>query len=110
MTLMGALPRNRTGNVDRVRLLATLDNLTAREREVLALLAEGLTDRGIGEHLWVTRKTVETHIRHILTKLNVPNGPQHNRRVLAAVAYLHADPGAATATRAPSRTVRRRGT
>ena len=45
---------------------AELDELTAREREVLALLAEGLTDRGIGERLWLTPKTVETHVRHIL--------------------------------------------
>lgn len=66
--------------------------LTRREREILALLAEGLTDRGIGERLWLTRKTVETHIRHILAKLNIPDGPHHNRRVLAAVVYLHAEP------------------
>lgn len=67
-----------------------IDALTAREQEVLALVAQGLTDRGIGERLWLTRKTVETHIRHILAKLNVPHDPQHNRRVLAAIAYLRA--------------------
>jgi DNA-binding NarL/FixJ family response regulator len=65
-----------------------LDELTAREHEVLILLANGLTDRGIGETLWLTSKTVETHVRHILTKLNLPTGTQHNRRVLAAVTYL----------------------
>ena len=62
--------------------------LTAREREVLALLAEGLTDRGISERLWLNPKTTETHIRHILTKLNLPNDTQHNRRVLAVLTYL----------------------
>jgi|HubBroStandDraft_6_1064221.scaffolds.fasta_scaffold1598251_1 DNA-binding NarL/FixJ family response regulator len=65
-----------------------LGELTAREQEVLTLLAQGLTDRGIGETLWLTSKTVETHVRHILTKLNLPTGTQHNRRVLAAVTYL----------------------
>jgi DNA-binding NarL/FixJ family response regulator len=65
-----------------------LDELTAREREVLALLAEGLTDRGISESLWLTPKTVETHIRHILAKLNLPTGAYHNRRVLAVLTYL----------------------
>jgi DNA-binding NarL/FixJ family response regulator len=67
---------------------ARLDELTPREREILALIAEGLTDRGIGERLWLTRKTVESHIRHILTKLGVPTDGTHNRRVLAAVGYL----------------------
>jgi DNA-binding CsgD family transcriptional regulator len=86
--------RDRTAHDDRGytkgRSDPAVDTLTAREREVLALLAQGLTDRGIGEHLWLTRKTVETHIRHILAKLNIPDGPQHNRRVLATVVYLHA--------------------
>ncbi len=65
-----------------------LDDLTPREREVLALLAEGLTDRGIGERLWLTPKTVETHTRHILAKLNLPTEAGYNRRVLAVLAYL----------------------
>jgi DNA-binding NarL/FixJ family response regulator len=68
-----------------------LRELTAREREVLALLAEGLTDRGIGERLWLTPKTVETHVRHILAKLDLPNSTQYNRRVLAVLAYLRED-------------------
>ena len=66
-----------------------LDTLTDREREVLQLMAEGLTDRGIGERLWLTPRTVETHIRHILQKLNLPNNPNHNRRVHAVLTYLH---------------------
>ena len=68
-----------------------LKELTAREREVLALIAEGLTDRGIGERLWLTPKTVETHVRHILSKLNLPSNTQSNRRVLAVLAYLRED-------------------
>jgi DNA-binding CsgD family transcriptional regulator len=67
---------------------AALEDLTAREREVLALVAEGLTDRGIGERLWLTPKTVETHVRHILAKLRLPADARHNRRVLAVRAYL----------------------
>jgi DNA-binding NarL/FixJ family response regulator len=65
-----------------------LDELTAREREVLALMAEGLTDRGISERLYVTPKTIETHIGHIFGKLGIPATPAHNRRVHAVLAYL----------------------
>jgi serine/threonine-protein kinase len=65
-----------------------LDTLTDREREVLQLMAEGLTDRGISERLWLTPRTVETHIRHILQKLNLPNDANHNRRVHAVLTYL----------------------
>ena len=62
--------------------------LTGREREVLALMAEGLSDRGIGQRLFVTTKTVETHVRHIFSKLDLPRGAAENRRVHAVVAYL----------------------
>jgi DNA-binding NarL/FixJ family response regulator len=65
-----------------------LDELTKREREVLSLLAQGLTDRAISQKLWLTPKTVETHVRHILAKLNLPTGTHHNRRVLAVLTYL----------------------
>ena len=58
----------------RRRVAGPLDELTDREREVLALMAEGLTDRGIAERLWLTPRTVETHIRHILRKLDLPDG------------------------------------
>jgi DNA-binding NarL/FixJ family response regulator len=68
-----------------------LEELTAREREVLTLLAEGLTDRGISERLWLTPKTVETHVRHILAKLSLPADTHHNRRVLAVLAYFRAE-------------------
>ena len=68
-----------------------LEQLTAREREVLALMAEGLTDRAIADRLWVTTKTVETHVRHILARLRLPADPQHNRRVLAVLTYMRND-------------------
>jgi DNA-binding NarL/FixJ family response regulator len=74
--------------VDRAREDDPLGELTAREREVLALMAEGLTDRGISERLYVTPKTTETHIRHIFAKLAIPATPAHNRRVNAVLTYL----------------------
>jgi DNA-binding NarL/FixJ family response regulator len=55
-----------------------------------ALVAEGLTDRAIAKRLWLTTKTVETHIRHILRKLDLPAGAAHNRRVQAVLTYLRA--------------------
>jgi DNA-binding NarL/FixJ family response regulator len=66
-----------------------LDELTAREREVLALVAQGRTDRGIAEALWLSPKTVETHVRTIFRKLDLPSSPAENRRVHAVLAYLH---------------------
>jgi DNA-binding NarL/FixJ family response regulator len=65
-----------------------LSELTPREREILTLVAQGLSDRGIGRRLWLAPRTVETHIRHVLTKLDLPSDGEHNRRVLAAVVYL----------------------
>jgi DNA-binding NarL/FixJ family response regulator len=72
------------------RVQDPLGALTAREREVLALVAEGRTDRGISEDLFVTRKTVETHIRSILRKLDLPEDAGENRRVHAVLTYLRA--------------------
>jgi len=74
--------------VDRAREDDPLRELTKREREVLALMAEGMTDRGISERLYVAPKTIETHIRHIFSKLGIPATPAHNRRVHAVLAYL----------------------
>ena len=67
-----------------------LAELTPREREMLGLMAEGLTDRGIAERLWLTPKTVETHVRHILRKLDLPQGAAYNRRVRAVLTQLRA--------------------
>ena len=65
-----------------------LDVLTAREREVLTLMAEGRSNAGIGAQLWVTEGTVEKHVRSILSKLDLPETQADHRRVLAVVAYL----------------------
>ena len=65
-----------------------LAELTPREREVLALVAQGKTDRGIAEELFVTRKTVEAHVRSILGKLDLPADASENRRVHAVLAFL----------------------
>ena len=64
--------------------------LTPREREVLALVAQGKTDRGIALELVVTRKTVEAHVRSILAKLELPQDVTENRRVHAVLAFLQA--------------------
>ena len=62
--------------------------LSAREREVLALMAEGRSNAGIARRLWVTEGTVEKHVRAILTKLNLPNADDDHRRVLAVITFL----------------------
>ena len=64
--------------------------MTAREREVLGLMAEGLTNAGIAKRLWLTERTVETHVRHVLMNLGLPAGDDGHRRVLAVLAYLRA--------------------
>ena len=56
--------------------------------EVLALVAEGLTNAGIGSRLFLTVNTVETHVRNVLMKLDVPGQADGHRRVLAVLAYL----------------------
>jgi len=65
--------------------------LTARELEVLALIAEGRTDRGIARQLFVTPKTVEAHVRSIFRKLDLPAEATDNRRVHAVLAFLRAN-------------------
>jgi serine/threonine-protein kinase PknK len=67
-----------------------LDALSPREREVLALMAEGRSNAGIGRQLWVTEGTVEKHVRSILMKLQVPETDDDHRRVHAVITFLEA--------------------
>jgi DNA-binding NarL/FixJ family response regulator len=62
--------------------------LTSREREVLALMAEGRTNRGIARRLWLTDRTVETHVSSIMAKLGLADTDEDHRRVLAVLAWL----------------------
>ncbi|WP_197379220.1 response regulator [Mycolicibacterium mengxianglii] len=62
--------------------------LSTREHEVLTLMAQGLSNGGIGRRLWVTEGTVEKHVRSILTKLNLPETGDDHRRVRAVIMYL----------------------
>jgi DNA-binding NarL/FixJ family response regulator len=62
--------------------------LTEREREVLALMAEGRSNKSISERLFLSPKTVEAHVRHIFMKLGINESPDDHRRVLAVVAFL----------------------
>lgn len=64
--------------------------LSEREREVLALMAEGRSNAGIGHRLWVTEGTVEKHVRSIMSKLNLSDTGEDHRRVLAVIAFLDA--------------------
>ena len=68
----------------------TLAALTPRELEVLGLMAEGRTNAGIARILWLTEKTVETHVSSILGKLGLAQSADDHRRVLAVLAYLRA--------------------
>ena len=65
-----------------------IDDLSDREREVLALMAEGRSNRAIAERLVITERTVEKHVRSILAKLRIPESEDDHRRVLAVLAYL----------------------
>ena len=65
-----------------------LDVLSPREREVLALMAEGRSNAGIARELWVTEGTVEKHVHSILGKLRLPESTDDHRRVLAVLTYL----------------------
>ena len=69
---------------------APLGELSAREREVLQLMAQGRSNAGIAHALWVTEGTVEKHVHSILAKLPLPSSADDHRRVLAVLAYLQA--------------------
>jgi serine/threonine-protein kinase len=76
------LARRRTG---------PLQDLTDREREVLALMAEGHSNEGIGERLFLSQRTVETHIRQIFLKLDLRDTPAYHRRVVAVLTFLRSN-------------------
>jgi DNA-binding NarL/FixJ family response regulator len=82
-----ALVREMLGARHRTDRLAVL---TPREREVLALMAEGRSNSGIAHTLWVTEGAVEKHVRHILAKLNLASESHDHRRVLAVLTFLEA--------------------
>jgi serine/threonine-protein kinase PknK len=67
-----------------------LEGLTARERDVLALMAEGRSNTGIARALWIAEGTVEKHVRNIFQRLRLPDAPDDHRRVLAVIAFLGA--------------------
>ena len=64
-----------------------LSDLTARELDILALIAEGHSNSAICRRLWITDKTIESHVRRIFIKLGLPPSGALNRRVIAAVAF-----------------------
>ena len=67
-----------------------LGELTEREREVLGLIAEGLSNKGVAARLFITERTVEAHVKQIFLKLRLEANPASHRRVLAVLAYLRA--------------------
>ena len=76
----------------RARPASALGQLTGREREVLALMAEGRSNKGICERLFLGPKTVEGHVRNIFAKLGVGESADDHRRVLAVLSYLRSAP------------------
>ena len=74
--------------VARKRARGPLDVLTKREREVLALVAEGHSNGAIGDKLFLSRKTVDAHISQVFLKLDLREAPEHHRRVLAVLVFL----------------------
>jgi DNA-binding NarL/FixJ family response regulator len=75
--------------IDRPRVRSPLDRLTARERDVLALMAEGWSNLGIAQRLHLAPKTIESHVGALLAKLDLEEAPDENRRVRAVLEFLH---------------------
>ncbi|MFD6197517.1 Transcriptional regulatory protein DegU [Mycobacteroides salmoniphilum] len=65
-----------------------IDALSQREREVLGVMAEGLSNAGIARRLWITESTVEKHVHNVMTKLNLTETDEYHRRVLAVITFL----------------------
>jgi DNA-binding NarL/FixJ family response regulator len=74
-----------------------LETLSAREREVLAEMAEGRSNQAIGERLFLSPRTVEAYVRNVFTKLDLHEAPDSNRRVLAVLTYLRSASAASPA-------------
>jgi DNA-binding NarL/FixJ family response regulator len=72
----------------RRRTSSPLDELTEREREVLSLIAEGRSNKGICDRLYLSPKTIEGHVKNIFQKLDLPEAEGDHRRVLAVITYL----------------------
>ena len=79
--------------IGRGRPRSPLASLTTREQQVLALMAEGRTNRGIARRLWLNDRTVESHVASILTKLGITGSPDDHRRVLAVLTFLRGSSG-----------------
>jgi DNA-binding NarL/FixJ family response regulator len=76
--------------VSRRRTRDPIQELTERERQVLALMAEGRSNQAICQRLFLSPKTVEAHVHSIFTRLDLPATPDDHRRVLAVLAFLRA--------------------
>ena len=85
-TIVSRLMRARTA-------VGPLDRLTTREREVLALMAEGRSNAAIADQLGVGDRTLEAHVRQIFLKLDLPPSPDDHRRVLAVLSFLQSAGG-----------------
>ena len=72
-----------------MRRKAVTGELTEREQEILGLMAQGWTNAAICRELWLSPKTVESHVRSIFMKLGLKDGAQEHRRVAAVLAFIH---------------------